>query len=171
MRKKCSKTMDYISFINTHFPNAQAQIKGIEKYKSIDGTVSFYNMNKNIILIANISGLPQEEDICKQPIFAMHIHSGDSCTGTAEDPLADTKTHYNPNNCLHPYHSGDLPPLFSNSGCAWLAFSTDRFPLNEIIGRTVVIHRMADDFTTQPSGNSGEKIACGIIKPLSFRRA
>ena len=43
-------------------------------------------------------------------------------------------------------------------------FLTDRFTLKEIIGRTVVIHSMPDDFTSQPSGNSGEKIACGVIK-------
>lgn len=43
-------------------------------------------------------------------------------------------------------------------------FLTDRITLKEVIGKAVVIHSMPDDFTSQPSGNSGEKIACGIIK-------
>lgn len=40
----------------------------------------------------------------------------------------------------------------------------DRFNVSDIIGRTVIIHNMAEDFTSQPSGNAGEKIACGVIK-------
>ena len=43
---------------------------------------------------------------------------------------------------------------------------TDRFNVDEIIGKTVVIHLMLEDFKTQPSGNSGEKIACGVIKEI-----
>ena len=35
--------------------------------------------------------------------------------------------------------------------------------LEDVIGRSIIVHKMADDFTTQPSGNSGEKIACGIV--------
>ena len=60
-----------------------------------------------------------------------------------------------------------MPPLFGNSGRAWLAFLTDRITVDEIIGKTVVIHSAPDDFTTQPSGNSGSKIACGAIERLT----
>ena len=41
---------------------------------------------------------------------------------------------------------------------------TDRFSINDVIGKTVIIHAKPDDFTTQPSGNSDGKIACGVIK-------
>ena len=41
---------------------------------------------------------------------------------------------------------------------------TDKFKIEDIIGKTVIIHDMPDDFKTQPSGNSGKKIACGIIE-------
>jgi Cu-Zn family superoxide dismutase len=57
-----------------------------------------------------------------------------------------------------------MPPLFAGTGRAFLAFFTDRFTVDEIIGRTVVVHAKPDDFTTQPSGNSGSKIACGQIR-------
>lgn len=49
-------------------------------------------------------------------------------------------------------------------------FMTDRFTVNEVIGKTVIIHLHPDDFATQPSGNSGEKIACGVIKHNCNRR-
>jgi len=41
---------------------------------------------------------------------------------------------------------------------------SDRFCVKEIIGRTVIIHSSPDDFYTQPSGNAGTKIACGVIQ-------
>ena len=46
------------------------------------------------------------------------------------------------------------------------AFLSGRFTIDEIIGKAVIVHSSPDDFTTQPSGNAGEKIACGIIKEL-----
>ena len=57
-----------------------------------------------------------------------------------------------------------MPPLFSNKGYAFMIFLTDRFKVDEIIGKTVIIHSMPDDFKTQPSGDSGMKIACGVIE-------
>ena len=46
---------------------------------------------------------------------------------------------------------------------AHLEVRTDRFHVRDIIGRTVVIHSDPDDFRTQPAGNAGTKIACGVI--------
>ncbi|MCD7905162.1 MAG: superoxide dismutase family protein [Clostridiales bacterium] len=47
-----------------------------------------------------------------------------------------------------------------------MTFFTDRFKLSKIIGKTVIIHKNPDDFKTQSSGDAGEKIACGVIKPI-----
>lgn len=52
-----------------------------------------------------------------------------------------------------------------HEGYALSIFLTNRFRVEEIIGRTIVIHASPDDFKTQPAGNAGEKIACGVIKP------
>ena len=61
-------------------------------------------------------------------------------------------------------HAGDLPPLMGDHGYALCIFYTDRFLPEEVIGHTAVIHAMPDDFRSQPSGDSGMKIACGEIK-------
>jgi len=116
------------------------------------------------VVMTEVMGLPYTPGKCNERVFAMHIHAGESCTGNREDPFADTGGHYNPDNCPHPQHAGDLPPLFGNKSYAWSATLTGRFVLNDIIGKTVIIHVDRDDFTTQPSGDSGEKIACGVIK-------
>ena len=145
-------------------PQAVANIKGSPIYPNIEGRVSFYTVKSGVIVVSVISDLPYGEGECGGYVLGFHIHSGTSCTGDDTDYFKNAMTHYNPKNCNHPYHAGDMPPLFSAGGRAFSAFLTDRFTVKEIIGKTVIIHSMPDDFTTQPSGNSGEKIACGVIQ-------
>ncbi|MDY3928568.1 MAG: superoxide dismutase family protein [Clostridia bacterium] len=145
-------------------PQAIAKIQGSVDYPGIKGTVLFYQMREGVIVITQILGLPKNNDVCRQPVFAFHIHSGGKCSGNETDRFADAMSHYNPNNCPHPYHAGDMPPLFGTDGYALSAFLSGRFTVNEVIGKTVIIHSNPDDFTTQPSGNSGIKLACGIIE-------
>ena len=144
-------------------PAAGAELRGSSDYPSISGRVFFYPTERGVLVAAQVYGLPVAVSPCKGRIFAFHIHSGATCTGNQNDAFADTKSHYNPGGCEHPYHAGDLPPLWGNDGYAVQIFLTDRFSVSEIIGKTVVIHGGLDDFTTQPSGNAGAKIACGII--------
>ncbi len=148
-------------FFSRH-PKAVAYVSGSSEYSLIKGIVRFYNSAYGVFVIAQISGLPIG-NMCASPIFGFHIHEGASCSGNADDPFADTLTHYNPKGCPHPYHAGDLPPLFSANGYAYSAVLTNRFTIDEIVGKTIVIHSSPDDFTSQPSGNAGEKIACGVI--------
>ncbi len=145
-------------------PQAVAEIKGNKDYPHIRGNIWFYNTRGGVLVRAEITGLPKGMDNCDSPIFAFHIHSGNTCSGNHTDMFANAGTHFNPYNCPHPYHAGDLPPLFSADGNAVLEVLTDRFTISQIIGKTVIIHSGPDDFTTQPSGNSGDKIACGVIK-------
>ena len=149
-------------------PAAAAEIRGSEDYPHIRGNVRCYNARSGVLVRAEITGLPKGSGNCDSPIFAFHIHSGNACSGNSTDMFADVGTHFNPYNCPHPYHAGDLPPLFSADGNAVLEVLTDRFTLPQIIGKTIIIHSDPDDFVTQPSGNAGEKIACGVIKNLVF---
>lgn len=143
---------------------ATASIKGDKSHPMIRGTVSFYKFKDGTLIASEIEGLPYDKDPCGSRVLGFHIHEGGSCTGNSTDPFADTGSHYNPTDCPHPKHAGDMPPLFSNSGFAWSVFYTERFQVEDIIGRTVIIHDSPDDFTSQPAGNSGKKIACGVIR-------
>lgn len=149
-------------------PRAIAKVYGSNEFPDIYGEVRFYDTESGVFVIAQIENLPAGPSGCEGDIFGFHIHEGGSCTGNATDYFADTRAHYNPAGVMHPHHAGDMPPLFCNDGSAFLAFVTNRFTIDEIIGKTVVVHAMRDDFTTQPSGDSGEKIACGVI--LSYTR-
>ena len=152
-------------------PSAAAEVTGSPDYPDIHGRVSFRQTSFGVLISAEISGLPSSGSPCGGRVFAFHIHEGTSCTGNAGDPFSDTLTHYNPNRCKHPQHAGDLPPLWGNGGYAFSVFLTDRFSVDEVIGRTVIIHAEPDDFTTQPSGNAGKEIAFGVIKKFSIRQA
>lgn len=145
-------------------PQAVANMKGSNAYAGIRGCVRFYQTNWGVLVEAEIHGLPLMASKHGRPVFGFHIHEGDCCCGTAENPFEEAGKHYNPENYEHPYHAGDMPPLFGNAGYALQIFLTDRFAVREIIGRTVIIHLDPDDFTTQPSGNSGKMIACGEIE-------
>ena len=155
--------MNFMSIFNQK-PKAFASLRGSNRFPKINGVVYFFEIKEGIVVVTNVSGLPDIQNGFKSPVFAFHIHSGTSCSGNQTDYFANTKNHYNPQNNPHPYHAGDMPPLFGCNGSAFSAFLTNRFTIKEIIGKTVVIHYNNDDFKTQPSGNSGEKIACGEIK-------
>lgn len=136
-------------------PAAVARMTGGTEAPMLRGTVKFYQQPGGILVAADISGLPGQDGF-----YGFHIHEGGACTGQG---FADTLTHYDPTGALHPFHAGDLPPLLGCNGRAFLALLTDRFSIRDVIGRTVVIHSHPDDFTTQPAGNAGTKIGCGVI--------
>ena len=134
---------------------AMARMKG----GGISGTVKFYQKARGILVVAAVRGLPPSTT----GIYGFHIHEGNRCSGPG---FAATGSHYNPTGSPHPNHTGDLPPLFSCGGSAYLAVLTDRFTMGDVLGRTVVIHSGPDDFQSQPAGNAGQKIACGVICPV-----
>ncbi len=145
-------------------PQAMAKIKGRADYPDIQGNLYLYETGSGVLAVAEVFGLPKGNSPCDHPVFGFHIHEGESCTGTQDDPFADALMHLNPSACPHPYHAGDLPPLFGNQGYAFSAVFTNRFTTDAVIGKTVIIHAQPDDFTTQPAGNSGTRIACGKIR-------
>lgn len=151
------------NFLQRRNPHLIASVKGSPEYANVHGVVLFFQTEHGTLVLADISGLPNSPEPCRNSIFALHIHSGGSCSGNEENPFADALGHYNPANCPHPYHAGDLPPLFGCQGYAFSCFLTGRLAVKEIIGRTIIIHDQPDDFTTQPSGASGKMIACGVI--------
>ena len=175
-------------------PNAVAVISGNQENPQLRGIVRFYQTAYQGILIeAEISGLPYETDRTSSStvsasqnssasptssaspdlpasmaspfsFYAMHIHQFGNCTL----PFDKTGEHYNPDQLPHPEHAGDLLPLLGNHGYAWSAFYDGRLSIDEIIGKSLIIHRNPDDFRTQPSGNSGVKIGCGVIQRVGM---
>jgi len=156
--------------LNTLFatePLTYASINGSRFFPAIKGVALFYPFCSGTLLVLHAIGLPFKNDPCKKAFYGLHIHEGANCTGNETDAFANARSHYNPGNCTHPNHAGDLPPLLGNKGEVLSIFYTDSFLPSEVLGHTIIIHDMPDDFKTQPSGDSGIKIACGEISSCS----
>lgn len=154
-------SFDILKSLFYEIPQVFASING----QGIYGMMSAYPYLDGSLVMVEVFGLPESQ--CDQGIHALHIHQGNSCIGDAQDPYKNVGPHFSLNDCPHPYHTGDLPPLFSNQGYAWQCFYTDKFAPNQIVNHTIIIHEKVDDFTSQPAGNAGKKIACGVIKILA----
>ena len=142
-------------------PQALAWVTGGNAVPTLSGLVKFYNTPYGGTLVeAELFGLPGKAQSGSSTFYGMHIHEGGDCS----DNFQHTGGHLNPTGAPHPQHMGDLLPLFSNQGYAWISFYDKRFIIPEILGKTVVIHQMPDDLQSQPAGNSGEKIGCGVIR-------
>ena len=102
-----------------------------------------------------------------------HIHEKGDCS--APDAMS-AGGHFNPHKMKHggPYdpvkHSGDLGNInFNEQGTAKVNFtvgdiSVSKDKVDGIIGRAVIVHAAVDDLTTDPTGNAGGRVACGVIK-------
>lgn len=144
-------------------PDAVAWIRGNEDNPRLSGAAKFFQTPYGGILVeAELFGLPNISIPDSGNFYGMHIHEYGDC----ELPFDKTGEHYSKTPQMHPMHTGDMVPIMGNQGYAWLSFYNKRFQLPEILGRSVVIHAMPDDFMTQPSGNSGAKIGCGIIRQV-----
>lgn len=137
-------------------PSAICLINGRDQFNNLRGFAEFFDFNDEVVLVCSVSNLPKTTT----NFFGFHIHE----KGLCDDDFTSVGGHLGDG--AHPNHKGDLPPLFSSNGNAFLVFATNRFSINEIIGKSMIIHENPDDFTTQPSGNSGARIACGIIEKV-----
>lgn len=145
------------SFLNA-VPEAYANIMGSSDYPELKGTVYFYGVHGGTVVVADIKNMPKDDEF-----HGFHIHEGANCTGTMQEPFINAGKHYNPTNMPHPNHIGDLPTILASNGIVFSAFYTNRFFPEDVVGRTIIVHEMPDDFKTQPSGNAGKMIACGEI--------
>jgi superoxide dismutase, Cu-Zn family len=130
---------------------------------SAAGKVTFTQQAKGVLVEANVTGL-------KPGMHGFHIHEKGDCS--APDAMS-AGGHFNPTGSTHggttdPRHAGDLGNITADAnGNAQLklevgGITVDTGP-NGIVGRSMIVHADPDDLKTQPTGNSGKRVACGMI--------
>ena len=138
------------------------------------GDISFHETANGVLIKADLNGLPQG-------IHAIHIHE----TGKCEAPdFKSAGGHFNPTQASHGYlegsnyHAGDLPNFdVPESGKTTLEIMSPAFKLStsgaksvfDSDGSAVIVHAKADDYHSQPSGDAGDRIACGVIENGSMK--
>lgn len=129
------------------------------------GEATFEQVGDKVRVVIFVQGLKPGQE------HGLHIHEGSAC---GPDGMA-AGGHFNPHGKAHSRHTdanrhaGDLPSLkAAKNGRAKVDVELDGLSIGSgagnVIGRTVVVHADPDDFRTQPTGNSGARIACGVIK-------
>lgn len=160
-RNQITPRINFTQLITYERPEAAAWVTGNTANPRLSGLVKFYQTTYGGVLVeAEIFNLPNIEAQGSSNFYAFHIHEFGNCS----DNFQKAGGHFNPTNASHPNHAGDMPPLMGNQGYAWTAFYDKRFTIDEIIGKSVIIHAGRDDFTSQPSGDSGPMIGCGEIR-------
>lgn len=153
----------------TAITEAFAEIQGSPIAPDLHGYVLFKEVENGTDVTVEVMGLPPYEPATEdsEPVgpHGFHIHEhGDCQIGNPDEPFEDhAGGHWNPTDDPHGHHPGDFPVLFSNDGYARMTFFTNRFHPRDIVHRSVIIHLNPDDYRTQPSGNSGKRIGCGVI--------
>jgi superoxide dismutase, Cu-Zn family len=145
-------------------PRATAQLLPTQGNKTF-GEATFEQEGSKVRLTLFVQGLKPGQQ------HGLHIHEVGDCGNQAEN----AKGHFNPFNKPHgapsgsEHHAGDLPALIANKqGRAKVQADIDLITVGTgpsgIIGRSLIVHAQPDDYKSQPSGNSGDRIACGVIR-------
>jgi Cu-Zn family superoxide dismutase len=145
-------------------PSAVAVLEAT-KGNATGGTVNFVQKGDKVAVTARVSGLTPGA-------HGFHIHEKGDCS--SGDGMS-AGGHFNPHGKPHATpttadrHAGDLPMLQADGyGEATLAVELDVITIGsgpaDIVGRAVIVHKDPDDFKTQPTGNSGARVACGVIR-------
>ena len=146
-------------------PRAVAKLEAA-KDNPLWGSVSFVESGGGVLVRADVRGLRSGGE------FGFHVHEKGDCSAA---DFTSAGGHFNPAGQPHAHHNkperhaGDLANLKADAeGNATYAFETKLLTVakgpNSIVGRAVVIHANPDDYTSQPAGNSGPRIACGLIR-------
>jgi Cu-Zn family superoxide dismutase len=132
--------------------------------KPVAGQLKFSPVAGGVRVTGTVTGLKPHAP------HAFHVHEKGDCS--AADG-ASAGGHFNPTGKPHggfttaAHHMGDMPSLMADgSGTAQVDFISQEFTLegaNTIVGKAVIVHRDPDDINSQPSGNAGPRLACGVI--------
>lgn len=132
----------------------------------VSGRLSVVPMRDGVHLTGEVGGLAPNST------HAIHIHEKGDCSAA---DASSAGGHFNPAGAPHgkvgsgAHHGGDMDNLVADAeGVAKVDVHASGVTLgggaaNDVAGRAVIVHASADDYRTQPTGNAGGRIACGII--------
>ncbi len=146
-------------------PIASAGLTPTKGNKTI-GEATFEQVGDKVKVVVFVQGLKAEQE------HGLHIHEKGDCS--SGDGMS-AGGHFNPHGKPHGHpssaqrHAGDLPSLKANKrGRANVQVEVDQITVTQgpgsVVGRAVIVHAAPDDYKTQPTGNAGARIACGVIK-------
>lgn len=148
-------------------PTARATLQGAPTDTDFSGTVTFTQEGDTVRVVAELAGVDQAG------LHGFHVHETGECThGEGDKHFTTAGGHFNPTGAEHacpptePRHAGDLGNVEVTSGSGRVELTTTGLSLsgpNSVVGKAVILHAGPDDCKTQPTGNSGDRLACGVV--------
>ena len=134
---------------------------------NVGGALSFIAEDGGVRVTGQLTGLPANGT------HGFHVHETGDCSAA---DFSSAGSHFNPGNSAHgdrsaggEHHAGDIPNQVADaSGNATVDQRLAGLEIgtggpNDIVGRAVIVHEKADDYATQPTGDAGGRLACGVI--------
>ena len=145
-------------------PSAVAKLEST-RGNTTTGMVTFTQTGETVKVMGEVRGLKPNAE------HGFHVHEKGDCS--SGDGMS-TGGHFNPGGKPHgnhggaAHHTGDLPSLKADAGgVAKINFESRSIRVgstaNDIVGKGLIVHRDPDDYTTQPTGNAGPRLACAVI--------
>ena len=145
-------------------PSAVAKLEST-RGNATTGMVTFTQTGETVKVMGEVRGLKPNAE------HGFHVHEKGDCS--SGDGMG-TGGHFNPNAQAHgahghsSHHAGDLASLKADaSGVARFSYTSTTIAVGagatDVLGRGLIVHRDADDYKTQPTGNSGPRVACAVI--------
>lgn len=150
--------------VNPAGPSATARLEPT-KGNTTSGIVEFQQRGGAVHVTATVTGLAPNQE------HGFHLHEKGDCS--SGDGMS-TGGHWNPDGMPHgpqnaAHHAGDMPSLKADgSGTAKATFTlanrTVADGARSVVGRGLIVHKDPDDYTTQPTGNAGARLACAVVR-------
>ncbi|MDT3403888.1 superoxide dismutase family protein [Mucilaginibacter terrae] len=164
-----TKHMDHAAMDTAMYDSAHADITATKPDTTVSGTAHFTRKDAEVELQLTLT-IPKKAN----STVAVHFHEHGDCG----DMGKGAHGHWNPTKEDHgkwgaaPYHSGDIGNIkLDKDGKATFTVKTDRWTIGgpektNILNRSLIVHSGVDDYKTQPTGNSGSRIGCGVINKM-----
>lgn len=131
------------------------------------GTLSITPEGTGVRIMADVAGVDKDGK------HGIHVHENGMCehhpAGADAKPFSTAGGHFNPTNTEHacpptdPRHAGDLGNIEVSGGKGHLELSVANLTMDQLNGKAIILHAGEDDCKTQPTGNSGDRLACGVV--------
>ncbi len=147
--------------------SATATLQGAPEDADFSGTVTITPDGTGVRIVADVSGVD------KDGTHGFHVHENGDCShGEGSKHFTTAGSHFNPTGVEHacpptePRHAGDLGNIEITGGTGRVDLTTNLLSLsgaNSVVGKAIILHSGDDDCKTQPTGDAGDRLACGVV--------
>ena len=146
-------------------PKAHAVLTGASG-KTVTGDINLAPTGDGVMLTGTVDGLAPNSE------HGFHVHEKGDCSAV---DASSAGGHFNPDNTKHgnptsgEHHLGDMPNIVSDAmghaevSATILGATLGDGGAHDLMGKAIIVHDKPDDYTSQPSGNAGARVACGVI--------